>query len=82
MNFIRKVKDKYFVRKQEQNDLEQFLCTLPGKCSKISKIYVWLNTIRDLFNKQRMLEIDEKYTWKDWIETQDELAKKKLKDVR
>jgi hypothetical protein len=82
MNFITKVKDKYFVRKQEQKDLEQFLCTLPGKCSKIPKKYIWLNTIRDLFGKNRITEIDKKYTWKDWIETQDELAKKRLKDVR
>ena len=82
MNIIK----KFLAKKEEKEDLEKFLCTLtdPKPCRKISWLG-FLNSFRKDINENRILKIDDEYSWKDWIEDQEgvetyAIRLKKLKD--
>lgn len=82
MNIIK----KFLAKKEEKEDLEKFLCTLtdPKPCRKISWLG-FLNSFRKDIKENRILKIDDEYSWKDWIEDQEgvetyAIRLKKLKD--
>lgn len=71
---VRKIKTflkELLEKKREQKDIQNFLCNLPGDCSKIPKKYIWSNLYKNSFNKKRFFKPEENYSWKDWIETQE-----------
>jgi hypothetical protein len=68
MNIIK----KFLAKKEEKEDLEKFLCTLtdPKPCKKIKWLDFFKSFKKDL-KQNRIGQIDDEYSWKDWIEDQE-----------
>ena len=76
---------KFLAKKEEKEDLEKFLCTLtdPKPCKKIP----WLGFLKSFkkdLKQRRIGQIDEEYSWKDWIEDQEnvETYQVKIKNLK
>ena len=60
---------KFLAKKEEKEDIEKFLCTLtdPKPCRKISWMGFFKSFKQDVKKENRILEIDDAYTMKDYF---------------